>query len=64
MILVDTSVWIDVLRDKTGNVVRAFKSRISNEVIVFSRFVHFELLQGANAGQSLTVLDLAEYVDV
>jgi len=48
MILVDTSIWIDVLRDKTGNVVRAFKSRIGDEVIVFSRFIQLELLQGAN----------------
>lgn len=47
MILVDTSVWIDVLRDKTGNVVSAFKSRIGDEVIVFSRFIQLELLQGA-----------------
>ena len=48
MILVDTSVWIEVLKDKTGDVVRAFKSRIGNEVVVFSRFVQLELLQGAN----------------
>jgi predicted nucleic acid-binding protein len=47
MILVDTSVWIDVLRDRTGNVVRVFKSRIGDEVIVFSRFIQLELLQGA-----------------
>lgn len=47
MILVDTSVWIDVLRDKTGDVVRAFKSKIGDEVIVFSRFIQLELLQGA-----------------
>ena len=48
MILVDTSVWIDILRDKTGNVVRAFKARIGDGIIVFSRFVQLELLQGAN----------------
>jgi predicted nucleic acid-binding protein len=47
MILVDTSVWVDVLRDKTGDVVRAFKSRIGAEVVVFSRFIQLELLQGA-----------------
>ena len=57
MILVDTSVWIDVLRDKTGNVVRAFKSRIGNEVIVFSRFVQLELLQGANDEHEWSRLD-------
>ena len=47
MILVDTSVWVDVLRDKTGDVVRTFKSRIGAEVVVFSRFIQLELLQGA-----------------
>ena len=47
MILVDTSVWVDVLRDKTGEVVRAFKSRTETGVVVFSRFTQLELLQGA-----------------
>jgi hypothetical protein len=47
MILVDTSVWVDVLRDKTGGVVRAFKNRIGHEVLVFSRFTQLEPLQGA-----------------
>jgi predicted nucleic acid-binding protein len=57
MILVDTSVWIDVLRDKTGNVVRAFKSCIGDEVIVFSRFIQLELLQGANDEHEWNRLD-------
>lgn len=34
MILVDTSVWIDVLKDKTGNVVRKFCNRTGNDIIV------------------------------
>ncbi len=25
MILVDTSVWIEIFNDKTGNIVKAFK---------------------------------------
>jgi predicted nucleic acid-binding protein len=57
MILVDTSVWIDVLRDKSGNVVRAFKSRIGGDVIVFSRFVQLELLQGAKDEHEWSRLD-------
>jgi hypothetical protein len=57
MILVDTSVWIDVLGDRTGNVVRAFRSRIGNEVIVLSRFVQLELLQGANDEHEWSRLD-------
>lgn len=47
MILVDTSVWIEVLKDKTGRVLRKFSEKIGTEIIVFSRFIQLELLQGA-----------------
>ena len=47
MILVDTSVWIEVLRDKTGKTVRAFRERIGIENCVFCRFTQLELLQGS-----------------
>jgi len=47
MILVDTSVWIEVLRDKTGKTVREFRKRIGIENCVFCRFTQLELLQGA-----------------
>lgn len=47
MILVDTSVWVSVLRDKTGSVVAAFRKRVGSEVTVLSRFNQLELLQGA-----------------
>jgi len=57
MILVDTSVWVDVLRDKTGDVVRAFKSRTGAEVVVFSRFIQLELLQGAKDEHEWSRLD-------
>ncbi|SPD75625.1 conserved hypothetical protein [uncultured Desulfobacterium sp.] len=46
MILVDTSVWIEVLKDKTGDVVQKFRDRTKQEAIVFSRFIQLELLQG------------------
>ncbi len=46
MILVDTSVWVEVLRDKSGNVAKAFRERIGQGIIVFSRFIQLELLQG------------------
>ena len=42
MILVDTSVWIEILRDKTGRVTKAFKERIGAEYYVLSRFTQFE----------------------
>jgi predicted nucleic acid-binding protein len=47
MILVDTSVWIEVLRDKTGQIVKAFQIRSNSENYVLTRFNQLELLQGA-----------------
>ena len=47
MILVDTSVWIEVLKDKTGNIVGEFRKRTEADIVVFCRFVQLELLQGA-----------------
>ena len=52
MILVDTSVWVDILRDKTGKVVSRFRHLTQDELIVLSRFNQLELLQGAkNEGE-------------
>ena len=45
MILVDTSVWIDIFRDRTGKIVKAFKERVGSENCVLSRFNQLELLQ-------------------
>ena len=47
MILVDTSVWIEILRDRVGKVVNAFKERVGSDNCVLSRFNKLELLQGA-----------------
>ena len=47
MILVDTSVWIEVLRDKTGKTVQVFRERVNIENCVFCRFTQLELLQGS-----------------
>ena len=47
MILVDTSVWVYLLRDKSGRTVQAFRKKTASEIIVFSHFVQLELLQGA-----------------
>ena len=57
MILVDTSVWVEVLRDKNGAVVQAFRERIGTEICVFSRFTQLELLQGARDEQEWKRLD-------
>ena len=57
MILVDTSVWIDILKDKTGRKTSAFKQTIGNETYVLSRFNQFELLQGAKNKKEWDLLD-------
>ena len=57
MILVDTSVWIEILRDKTGRLVKLFRDRTGEEIIAFSRFTQLELLQGAKNEQEWQRLD-------
>jgi predicted nucleic acid-binding protein len=47
MILVDTSVWIEIFKDKTGKIVKAFQKTIGSDNYVMSRFNQLELLQGA-----------------
>ncbi len=47
MILIDTSVWVEILKDKRGKIVQAFKARMSGEVCALTRFTQLELLQGA-----------------
>ena len=59
MIFVDTSVWIEIFKDKTGRVTKAFQERIGAEYYALSRFNQLELLQGAralcaNEGETLT----------
>lgn len=38
MIFVDTSVWIDVLRDKQGDVVESFRKKTYGETLAFCPF--------------------------
>jgi hypothetical protein len=57
MILVDTSVWVLTLRDKTRGVVAAFRKRVGSELTVLSRFNQLELLQGSKDSREWQVLD-------
>ena len=57
MILVDTSVWIEILKDKTGRKTRVFKKIIGQETCVLSRFNQLELLQGAKNQKEWNLLD-------
>jgi len=57
MILVDTSVWIDVLRDRKGRIVRTFRKRVGEEACVLTRYTQLELLQGARNEKEWNSLD-------
>ena len=57
MILVDTSVWVEILRDKTGRKVQAFRKRIGGEIYVLSRLTQLELLAGARDEREWRRLD-------
>ena len=47
MILVDTSVWIEVLGDRFGGKKIAFQNALDGDDAVLTRFNQLELLQGA-----------------
>ena len=62
MILVDTSVWVEVLRDRTGRVKAALESALSGDDAALTRFHQLELLQGARDEREWTLL--REHLDV
>lgn len=57
MMLVDTSVWIEIFRDKSGQVVKFFHEKISSDHYALSRFNQLELLQGAKNEKEWELLD-------
>ena len=62
MILVDTSVWIEVLRDRAGRRSAALEKELDGEETVLSRFQQLELLQGARDEREWSLL--WEYLEV
>lgn len=46
MFLVDTSVWINIFRDKTGVARQTLQTLVKDEIIFLTRFTQMELLQG------------------
>ena len=57
MNLLDTSVWVELLRDRTGKVREAFQTIIGDAPYVLSRFTQLELLQGAKNEREWRMLD-------
>ena len=62
MILVDTSVWIDVLRDRSGHMRAVLNDALDGDQPVLTRFQQLELLQGARDEREWSLL--SEYLDV
>jgi len=68
VVLVDTSVWIDVLRDARGTRGSALRSALAGEEAALTRFTALELLQGCGDERSWTLmreyLDAQEYLEL
>ena len=67
MVLVDSSVWIDVLRDARGARRRALAGAVGDDEVVLTRFNQLELLQGCRDerewGLLKPYLDAQEYIE-
>jgi hypothetical protein len=67
MVLVDTSVWVDVFRDATGDERNGLKAVIGEDDVVLTRFNQLELLQGAREEREwsllVSYLDNQEYLE-
>jgi predicted nucleic acid-binding protein len=68
MLLIDTSVWISVFRDRTGQVRQKLETLIDDRDVFLARFTQLELLQGSlnEKEWSLlsTYLETQDYVEL
>jgi len=56
MLLIDTSVWISVFRDRTGQVRQKLETLIDDREVLLTRFTQLELLQGSLNEKEWTLL--------
>jgi predicted nucleic acid-binding protein len=67
MLLIDTSVWITVFRDRTGQVRQQLETLIDNREVLLTRFTQLELLQGSLDEKEWnllsTYLDTQDYLE-
>ena len=67
MVLVDTSVWVDVFRDASGSQRDSLRDVIGEDDVVLTRFNQLELLQGAREEREwallVSYLDNQEYLE-
>lgn len=59
--LIDTSVWIDIFRDRSGQHAEQLEALTRGREIYLSRYIQMELLQGAANEHEWHVLD--DYLD-
>ncbi|QMS87999.1 PIN domain nuclease [Nostoc edaphicum CCNP1411] len=68
MLLIDTSVWISVFRDRSGQVRQKLETLIANRQVQLTRFTQLELLQGSLNEQEWTLLstylETQDYVEL
>lgn len=56
MLLIDTSVWISVFRDRGGQIRQQLETLIADREVLLTRFTQLELLQGSLNEQEWTLL--------
>lgn len=56
MVLIDTSLWIRVFRDKSGQESSRLQNWLSGRNVVLTRFNQLELLQGCKDEQEWSLL--------
>ena len=56
MLLIDTSVWINVFRDHGGQVRQQLETLIDGREVLLTRFTQLELLQGSLNEKEWTLL--------
>jgi predicted nucleic acid-binding protein len=68
MLLIDTSVWISVFRDRSGQVRQKLETIIADREVLITRFTQIELLQGSLNEKEWTLLSTylstQEYIEL
>ncbi|MEA5552504.1 PIN domain nuclease [Anabaena cylindrica UHCC 0172] len=68
MLLIDTSVWIGVFRDRSDQVRQQLETLIANREVLLTRFTQLELLQGSLNEQEWdllsTYLETQDYIEL
>lgn len=68
MLLIDTSVWISVFRDSSGQIGKQLETLIAEREVLLTRFTQLELLQGSLNEKEWTLLstylETQDYVEL